>query len=177
MSVFAQERPPQRAVRRPAEWRTNVLEYEQRMQFLSKSVQRDAFIVGQMAAAMGDLTDFQKLTAIEKVRDRIQKAQQKAGEEPQASLQTLTALSQLSDTFLHAHDQGTMADTDELRKEINRQTHFIQLELFRELALAREELKNLAELIAKIHQVNSDLESAMVEALGTTFEFMRAGGK
>jgi hypothetical protein len=173
VNALAQER----AVRRPAEWRTTVLSYEERMQFLSKSVQRDAFIVGQMAAGVGDLTDFQKITAIEKVRDRIKAAQLRAAEDPVASPQTMTALSHLEDTFKHAHEEGTMADADELRKEILDQTHFIQRELFRELELSREELKSLAELITKIHQVNSDLESAMVDALGTTFEFMKAGGK
>jgi len=162
--------------RRPPEWRGVVTEYEERMRFLSKSVARDAFIVSQMMQAVRELHDFQKLIAVEKALDRINASIQRATEDPAASLQTLTALNSLQETFKHAREQGTMADAEALQKEILEQTHFIQRELFRELDVAREERKNLAELIGKLHQVNADLESAMIDALGSTFDFVKAGG-
>ena len=157
--------------------RPNFVNYERLVQALTAAVKRDAFIVGQLAAGAGELQDFQKLTAIEKVNDRIEAALKRAAENPTASAATLNALNGLAMTFRHAREQGTMADTESLRKELMDRTHFIQRDLFRELDAARNERQTLVEIETKVAAMNADLESAMIEALGATLDFIRAGGK
>jgi hypothetical protein len=175
--VSAQE--GRRVVRRPPapELRMGVFEYEKRVQLLSSAIKRDAFIIGQMVLALNDLTDFQKMAAIQKAIDRTTAASLRAAEDPKASPRTMTALSKIDDALKTGREQGTMADTDALRKTILEQSHFIQYELFQQLNDARGERLNLVEMVTRLQTVNADLEGSMVEALGSTFDFLAAGGK
>lgn len=174
--MFAQERG--RVYRPYAEWSTALPAFEKRMQALTAAIKRDAFIVSRVTLAMGDLADdFQKLSAIQKALDRIVEAQVKAGQDPPATEQTKLALSKMEDALKRGRDQGMMADTGDLRTVIMREAQSIQRELFRSVNEARGDRLNLVDLLNRVQTMNADLEGAMIEALGSTFDFMAAGGR
>jgi hypothetical protein len=177
VSLTAQEREF-RTFRMPAEWNVALPAYEKRVQELTAGIKRDAFIVSRVTVAMGELMEeHQKLSAIQKAYDRIVEAQLRAGQDPRAGLPTLTALSKMEDALKKGREQGTMADTDALRTLLRKEGSTIQRELFRGLAIARGERQNLTDLLNRVQTMNGDLEGAMIEALGSTFEFMGAGGR
>ena len=174
--LAAQERG--RVHRFPPDWNNALPNYEKRVQLLTASIKRDAFIISRVTLAMGDLADdFQKLSAIQKAYDRIEEASIRAGQDPKASPRTQTALGKMRDALEAGRRQGTMANLADLRTEVSRQSAGIQREVFQELADARGERLNLIDLLNRVQTMNSDLEGAMVEALGTTFDYMAAGGR
>jgi hypothetical protein len=151
--------------------------YEALVRGLAAAIKRDAFIVAQLTHAAADLEDFQKLAAVEKANDRIEEALKRATQDPPASRGTLDTLNGLQQTLKHAREQGTMADTKSLQTEVLRRTHFIQRDLYTALDTARFEHRTIVEMETKLHQIGSELQSSMVEAMGTTFDFIRAGGR
>ena len=171
--AFAQER---RVFRPMAEWSTALPAFEKRIQLLTAGIKRDAFIVAQVTLAVGDLADdFQKLSAIQKAYDRIADASLRANQEPVAGPRTQTALSKMTDALEVARRQGTMANLEDLRTTLLRESQPIQRDLFTALREARGERLNLVDLLNRVQTLNADLEGAMVEALGSTFDFMAAG--
>ena len=150
---------------------------ERELQALTKGISRDAFIVTQMALAAGDLRDFQKLAAIEKAIDRINQAGLRAGEAPPASAETSLAISRVGDELRRGRDQGTMADVEALQRVLLRESRNVQWELYQQLRAGREAHRVIVELEGKLQQLGTDLQSAMVEALGSNLELARAGGR
>jgi hypothetical protein len=151
--------------------------YAGRVNALSAAIKRDAFIVAQIVAGLGELKDFQRNVALSKALDRIEAARKRGSEEPKASIFTMTAISKSYDAVKHAQQQGGAADLEALRKDVLEQTQTIRMELFKELDLARRERQALVDTQRTLAQVNQDLDGAMIDALGTTFDFFRAGGK
>ncbi len=175
-AAFAQE-PPEAPQRVPHELGSVMFNYQRRVGTLAKAVSRDAFIVGRMVMAVADLQDFQKLSGLEKALDRVKEAELRANEDPRASGQTLAALSKIEDALRRGREAGTAADTEALKKTILDETHFIQRQLFQEVTLARHERENLADLQKRLSDINLALESSMMDALSSTMEFLRAGGR
>ena len=177
MPLVSQERE-RRIMRFPPDWGVALPQYEKRVQLLTAGIKRDAFIISRVTLAVGDLSDdFQKLSAIQKAFDRIEEANLRAGQDPKASLRTLTALEKMTDRLEDGRRQGTMADLADLQRFISQQASGIQRELFQQLSDARGERQNLVDLLNRVQIMNADLEAAMIEALGTTFDYMAAGGK
>lgn len=166
----------QRVVSRPNELMM-IERYATRLHALAAAIRRDAFIVAQIVQGLGELKDFQRNVALSKVMDRIAAAQKRAGEDPKASLETMTALAKVYDAIKHAQHQGATADLEALRQGILEQTHFIHIELFKGLDLARRERQALVDTQMKLSQVSQDIDGSMMEALNSTFDFFRAGGK
>jgi len=150
---------------------------EQLMKERSAAIRRDAFIVSQVVAGIGDLEDFQRNAALQKARDRVETAQRRARENPAASPQVMTALSQTWDLIEHAQKQGATADIPTLKRDILRNTHVIQQVLFRELQDSRADRQAMTDLQARLARMSTDLDQAMDEALGSTFNYFRAGGQ
>lgn len=177
LPLSAQEAPPPRPTRASGELGSVMFDYERRITTLAKAVQRDAYIIGQMVHATRDLQDFQKLAAVEKALDRTQAALKRAAERPAAGMDTMTALNRIAGALRQARQQGTMADPPALAKLIVEQTHFIQRDLFRGMEQARAERLALTDIQNKVTALNLGLEAAMQEAISSTFEFIRAGGR
>jgi hypothetical protein len=173
--AVAQERP--RPPQVSHEIAPELFDYQRRLDMLAKAVKRDAFLVGQMVQATGDLRDFQRNAAIEKAMDRVKAAQIRAAEMPAASPDTQTALSKIDDALHQAKQQASSADLDALAQTILKESHDIQRDLYRGVEVARRERELLSELQKKLSETNLDLEAAMIEALGSTMNFIRAGGK
>ncbi|MEK6375943.1 MAG: hypothetical protein AABO58_24970 [Acidobacteriota bacterium] len=141
------------------------------------AIRRDAFIVSQLVVSTASLDDFQRNAALQKAREAIDAAQRRARENPQASIYTATALSKVFDLVKQAQQQGASADIPTLKRDILRQTHFIQQELFKELQESRADRQALTDLQARLSRMTTDLDQALGEALGATFDFFRAGGQ
>jgi hypothetical protein len=171
--LFAQQPPP-----RPSNTNELMLieRYASRLQNLAQAIKRDAFIVSQVVQGSGELNDFQKNNAIQKANDRVDAAI-KRGSDEKASPLTMTALSQTKDALVHAREQASTADLPALQRTMIDKTHTIYIELFRELDMARRERQALVDLQKRLADINQDIDGAMVDALGSTFEFIRAGGK
>lgn len=176
LPLLAQSQRREPSMQRPNELMM-VERYESRLHDLALAVKRDAFIVSRVVDGSGALNDFQKNNAIEKALESVDAATRRANEEPVASLVTRTALSQTHDGLLHGREQGSSADTAALQKMMIDKTHTIYVELFRELYAAQRERQALVDVQTKLALINQDLDSAMVEALSSSFEFVRAGGK
>ena len=56
MPLVAQDRPP-RVHRYPPDWNNALPQYEKRIQLLTASIKRDAFIMSRVMLAMGDLSE------------------------------------------------------------------------------------------------------------------------
>jgi hypothetical protein len=174
-AVLAQDRP--RPPQVSHEIAPELFDYQRRLDMLAKAIKRDAYIVAQMVHATGDLRDFQRNAAIEKAIDRLTSAQIRAREVPPASPEAQLALSKIDDALHHAREQASSADLPAVAQTILKESEDIQRDLFRNVETARRERELLVELQKKLSETNLDLEAAMIEALGSTMNFIRAGGK
>lgn len=150
---------------------------EQLMKDRSAGIRRDAFIISQVVAGIGTLDDFQRNAALQKARDRVDAAQRRARENPAAPPQVLTALSQTMDLVTHAQEQAATADIPTLKRDMLRNTHIIQQVLFRELQDSRADRQAMTDLQSRLSRMSTDLDQALDEALGSTFDYFRAGGQ
>jgi hypothetical protein len=174
-AVFAQQ-----VVSRPSSLQVFSIQLE-RLEALQRerasAIRRDAFIVTQLVVSTASLDDFQRNAALQKAREAIDAAQRRARENPPASPFTMTALSKSFDLVKQAQQQGASADIPTLKRDLLRQTHFIQQELFKELQESRADRQAMTDLQARISRMSTDLDQALGEALGATFDFFRAGGQ
>ena len=150
---------------------------EQVMKERAAAIRRDAFLVSQLAAATGELEDFQRNAALQKAHDRVGAAQRRARENPPAAPEVQTALSQTVDLIEHAQQQAATADMVTLKRDILRNTHVVQRALFRELQDSRADRQAMTELQSRLSRMSTDLDQALDEALGSTFDYFRAGGQ
>ena len=155
-----------------------VEQYTKELQELSAAVKRDAFIVAQMVAATGELREeFQKHVALEKAHDHIEAAFRKASENPPAPGPVMTAVSQANDIVNHWRDNASSADLNDIQRQVLAKTADIQPVLFRELDDVRRNKVALKELLTKLNAAGDVLDEAMNDALVSTLDFFRAGGK
>lgn len=154
-----------------------MIEYQRMLDLQAKGISRDAFIVAAMVRASRDLHDFQRNAAIEKALDRVKEAQQRAAADPPAGPETVSALNQIDEELRKARESISSADTEALAKMIIARSYFIQRELFDNLEHARHEREYLTDTQKRLSDLNLALETAMVQAIGSTVEFIRAGGR
>ncbi|HEY8184295.1 MAG TPA: hypothetical protein VII32_18775, partial [Thermoanaerobaculia bacterium] len=113
--------------------------------------------VSQIVAAAGELDDFQRNTAMEKARDHVDAALKRAGENPPAPRSTVEAL---------------RSERDPINK-----ANFLQQVLFSELDDVRRDRQTLSDLQARLSSMTNDIDNALGDALGATFDYFRAGGQ
>src|SRR5438874_4535048 len=140
------------------------------------NVRRDAFIVSQIVAAVGELDDFQRNAAMEKARDHVDAALKRAGENPPAPRSTVEALRSERDLIDKARQQGATADIPALKRDLMKGNHYLQQVLFSELDDVRRDRQTLSDLQARLSSLTNDIDNALADALGTTFDYFRAGG-
>jgi hypothetical protein len=174
-AVFAQQ-----GVARPSSLNTLSIQLE-RLEALQReraaAIRRDSFIVSQLVVSTASLDDFQRNAALQKAREGIDAAQRRARDNPPASPFTITALSKAFDLVKEAQQQGASADIPRLKRNILAQTHFVQQELFKELQESRADRQAMTDLQARLSRMATELDQALGEALGATFDFFRAGGQ
>jgi hypothetical protein len=154
-----------------------VEQYAQQLQDLSAAVKRDAFIVAQMVAAAGELSDeFQKHNALEKAHDHLDAAMRKASENPVAPAVVATAVSQANDIVNHWRDNTSSADLKDINRQILTKSADVQPVLFRELDEVRKNKLALKDILAKLNGAGDQLDEALNDALVSTLDFFRAGG-
>ena len=141
------------------------------------AVRRDAFIVSQIVAAVGELDDFQRNAAMEKARDHVDAAIKRARENPIASRQTFEVLQSEHDFIDKARQQGATADMPALKHDMMKGNHFLQQILFSELDDVRRDRQTLSDLQARLSSMTNDIDNALGDALGATFDYFRAGGQ
>jgi hypothetical protein len=161
----------------PADWIISLSQSVERVNINAAALRRDAFNVAQQVSATGELNDFQVNAALQKARDRVEAARKRANEQPVASPTTMIAIGKSIDILEKAREQAGSANLDDVKTEMLRQTHFVQQELFTEVDVVRRERQSLSSALLKLNQMNQDLDQATVEALGSTFEFVKAGGE
>jgi hypothetical protein len=174
--AFAQDAPPPPR-RMPPGLGHAMTDYQRRLDLMAKGISRDAFIVAAMVRASRDLHDFQRNAAMQKALDRVKEAQQRAAAEPPAGPRTLDALNSIETDLRKARESVSSADTGALAKMIIERSYFIQYDLFEHLERARFERVYLTDVQKRLSDLNLELETAMVEAIGSTVEFIRAGGR
>jgi hypothetical protein len=143
----------------------------------SAALRRDAFIVSQLVAAAGELDDFQRNVALDKARDHINDAYRRAGENPIAARPTFELLQAQRDLVEKAKQQGGTADIPALKHEMVKQTHFMQQTLFSELDDVRKDRQGLSDAQSRLSSMTNDVDNALVEALGSTLDYFKAGGQ
>jgi hypothetical protein len=153
------------------------IRHEERMKVLADSLKRDAFIVAQLVHSIGQLDDFQKTVAIERAIDRVDAALKRASEKPAAPPGTIESLDSVRDLLLKTRQQGGLADLPDVRRQILRRTEVLQHQLFNQLQEARKQRQTLNDLEARLRRVSDDLDTGMIDALASTFDFISAGGK
>jgi len=170
----------QREIVRPSSLSTLGFQLERlegMMRDRAAAIRRDAFLVSQLVAGVGELDDFQRNAALQKARDRVDAAQRRARDNPAAPLVVQTALSQTMDLVVKAQQQSSTADLPTLKRDMLRNTHVIQQVLFRELQDSRADRQAMTDLQARLARMSTELDQALDEALGSTFEYFKAGGQ
>ena len=143
----------------------------------SAALRRDAFIVSQVTSAVGELDDFQRLAAVDKARDHIEAAFKRAGENPVAPRSTFDFLQSQRELVNKARLQGSTADLVALKRDMLKGNHSMQQTLFTELDDVRKDRQMLTDLQSRLSSITNDLDNALAEALGSTFDYFRAGGQ
>ena len=69
------------------------------------------------------------------------------------------------------------ADLEGLQREIMKRSQALQYELFKELDQARKERQMMNDAVARLLRMTDNLDGAMTAALGSTFDYFRAGGR
>ncbi len=175
-STLAQDRPaPPR--RTPPVLGHAMNDYQRSLDLMAKGISRDAFIVAAVVRASRDLHDFQRNAALEKALDRVEEAQKRAAADPPAGPRTMMALNTIDGELRKARESASSADTAALAKMIIDRSYHIQYELFENLEQARSHREYLTDVQKRLSDLNLQLETAMVEAIGSTVEFIRAGGR
>lgn len=176
-ALYAQRQRVPRDIPRSGPLMYGVEQYAKELQDLSTAVKRDSFIVAQMVAAAGELHDeFQKHAALEKAHDHIEAALRKAGDNPPAPPQIVTAVSQANDIINHWRDNASSADLNDIDRQVLKKTADVQPVLFRELDEVRKNKLALKDLLAKLNNADDLLDDALNDALVSTLDFFRAGG-
>jgi len=139
------------------------------------ALKRDAFVVAQVMIGIGELRDFQPNTAIQKAIDRIDAAQIRAGEKPPAHPRVFQVLSAMREDLLDARKQGTMADMQDLERKLSRRARDLRIVLFHELDDIRRSRQVLSDLQTRVARLTTEIDDAMGEALGATFDNVRTG--
>jgi hypothetical protein len=170
-------RPPPMDPPMSGEWTQLFPAYQGRLQRMAAGVSRDGFIVARVVEAVGVLHDFQVNVAIQRSIDIVEVAHKRAVQDPVAPYEILRTIESVQALLAHAREQGSAVDLELLTKEIFDKTKSIQLILFREVDALSRERAQLSELEGKLMQSSQLLDAAMVEALSSTFEYVRAGGK
>ncbi len=143
----------------------------------SAILKRDAFIALQIVAATGELDDFQRNVALEKAGDHLDAALKRGREKPVAPQATFELLQSERDLVEKAKRQGGTADIPGLKRDMLKLSHFMQRTLFSELDDVRRERRSLSDLQARLFSITTDMDDALSEALGSTFDYFRAGGQ
>ena len=82
------------------------------------------------------------------------------------------------DAFIDtAKRQGATADMPVLKRDLLKQNHFVQQVLFTELDDVRKDRQTLSDLQSRLSSITNDMDNALAEALGSTFDYFRAGGQ
>jgi hypothetical protein len=178
LSTAAQERPTRAYPTMPSPLMPLIDRMEPDIQRDAATLQRDAYIAAQIVAATGNLKDFQRNAAVMKAHDRIDAALKRAYEsKPPPSVSTMEVLNDVKELIEHARQQGATADLDALQHDILKKSGVLQEQLFRELDAARKQHQMLTDAISRLSRINDLLDNAMTDALGSTFDYFRAGAK
>ncbi|HUP64202.1 MAG TPA: hypothetical protein VM557_02830 [Thermoanaerobaculia bacterium] len=176
LTAHAQSEPPRRyAAQGTGQLIVLLNEIKGEARLLSASMNRDAFIVSQMVAAVGDLENFQSSAALEKALLRIEEAQKRARQNPVAPPAVADALSGAEQLLRKARDSG-FGDLSGTQKELLRFSSRVQRVLYVEMEQTRALRRTLAEAQSSLIVVTMDMDHAMGEALSATFDFFRKGG-
>jgi len=175
-AAYAQRRPPGPGAS-PAFLGAQVDRLDETVRARSAVVRRDAFIVSQLVAAMSELDDFQHSVAIDKARDHVNDAYRRANENPPAPRATFELLQSARDLVDKAKQQGATADTAALKSEMMKVAHPMQQTLFVELDDLRKDRQTLSDIQSRLSSMTNEMDSALAEALGSTFDYFKAGGK
>jgi hypothetical protein len=173
--LFAQ-RPPSRGTP-PTFLSAQVDRLESDIRSKTAALRRDAFIVTQIVAAVGELDNFQRTVAVDKARDHLEAALKRAAENPVAPRQTFDLLQSRRDLINKAKQQGATADLPGLKRELLKGNHPMQQTLFSELDDLRKDRQTITDLQARLSSMTNDMDNALAEALGSTFDYFRSGGQ
>jgi hypothetical protein len=175
--LLAQQRPPSRIPTSPGLLSAQIDRMESDVRGKASALRRDAFIVAQVTAAVGELDDFQRSVAIDKAKDHVDQAMKRAGENPVAPRSTFEFLQSQRDLISRAKLQGSTADLPALKRDMLKGNQWMQQTLFSELDDVRKDRQTLSDLQSRLSSITNDLDNALTDALGSTFDYFRAGGR
>ncbi len=176
VSLVAQE-PPSRDSRAVAAMANQVLSQLERVEaettVRSAIVMRDAFIMAQLAAASGELNDFQKGVAIQKAIDRVREASRRAAEKPMAPPELTRLLGKATAELEKAKDQGLSSDYTALVRNLAEISQDVQVLAFRDLRDLQKIRLGLGDIQARVNRMTEDIDKATGELLASTLDLAR----
>jgi len=141
------------------------------------AVRRDAFLVSQVVAAVGELGDFQRNVAIEKARDHLEAALRRARENPEALRSPFELLESAREVLDKARQKGAIINIPLLKGVMVEGNRILQRTWLAELDDVRRDRQTLTDLQSRLSSLTNDIDNALGEALGATFDYFRAGGQ
>lgn len=162
--------PPDRAARQLL---ADLEQVEAEATASAATLRRDAFIVAQMAAATGDLHDFQKSVAVQKALDRVNEAGRRASERPAANVEVIRLLRKAKSSLEDAKERGFSTDFVALEREIETISRDLQPWVFRDILDMQKIRLALGEVQARVSRMTQDLDAATGEVLASTLEDAR----
>jgi hypothetical protein len=136
-------------------------------------LRRDAFVVAQMAAATGELRDFQKSVAVQKALDRVDAAGRRATERPAAHPEMIRLIRKAKSSLEDAKERGFSTDFAALEREIDTISRDLQPLVFRDILDMQKIRFALGEIQGRVSRMTQDLDAATGEVLASTLEDAR----
>ncbi|MBI2213633.1 MAG: hypothetical protein HYU52_08295 [Acidobacteria bacterium] len=162
--------PPDHAARQLL---ANLEQVEEESTASAAALRRDAFIVAQMAAASGELRDFQKSVAVQKALDRVNAAGRRASERPPANVEMIRLLRKAKSSLEDAKERGFSTDFAALEREIEITSRDLQPWVFRDILEMQKIRIALSEIQERVSRMTQDLDAATGEVLASTLEEAR----
>jgi hypothetical protein len=149
---------------------------------LARRLELDAFVSTRLAAAGADLEDFRTAAAIAKARGRVEEARMRYSEtrsrEPRSADPRIgQILGAAGDILEQAERNSGAVLMPGVQKDLMRESGRMQRVLYDDLDEAQRVRKSISDMQKGLNLMAEDLDTALEQALGAMFAYLRSGGQ
>ena len=151
-------------------------------ELLARRLELDAFVSTRLAAAVADLEDFRTAAAIAKARGRVEEARlrysETRGRDPRSADPRIGPILQAAGEVLTQAEKNSGAVLMAgVQKDLMRESGRLQRVLYDDLDEAQRVRKAISDMQKGLNVMAEDLDTALEQALGAMFAYLRSGGE
>ena len=182
-SSEAAQEPPRSRPRVPLNIRISSMDQlKESSELLARRLELDAFVSTRLAAAVADLEDFRTAAAIAKARGRVEEARlrysETRGRDPRSADPRIGPILQAAGEVLTQAEKNSGAVLMAgVQKDLMRESGRLQRVLYDDLDEAQRVRKAISDMQKGLNVMAEDLDTALEQALGAMFAYLRSGGE